>query len=232
MGTELYKALAKAAGQQIAKKDRWLVNEYAIVAETDDPENQHRIKVVIPSINEDEVYDEWVRPMTPFSMGDGFGLVMIPPKGSEVSITGVLAQKHNLSYSSAVYNEETRKSDQLGPDTAGIHVPANLKFIAELLATLQGENVDVIALQLARMTGEDADVIANALVTVQGQNATIAADQAVAVMGNTVTLHADGSITIQANDNISISATGNVTVSATGILRLGTRIVNKIGPTI
>ena len=49
----------------------------AIVAENQDPELQHRVKVVIPSIDEDMVFDEWARQMV-FCLGNGFGTAFIP----------------------------------------------------------------------------------------------------------------------------------------------------------
>lgn len=103
----------------------------AIVAENEDPERQHRVKVVIPSIDEDIVYDEWARQMV-FCMGQGYGSVFIPPVGSEVVLFGQLGQKFNLFYAS-VYNEEMEIAADFEDSTiSGFRVPGDLAMIADL----------------------------------------------------------------------------------------------------
>ena len=78
-----------------------------IVAENEDPEHQHRIKVIIPLLDEYRVRDEWVRQAGCYVGGPGFGSFYMPPIGSEVVLFGRLGQKYNLYYLS-VYNEDFR----------------------------------------------------------------------------------------------------------------------------
>lgn len=198
--------------------------ESAIVAVNDDPDRLGRIKVIIPSIDEDNVFDDWIVPAATHCMGDGFGMLMIPPKGAEVIVSGVLGQKHNFVYHAAVYNEEMKVPAELNAQTPGFKVPANFFVLAALLIKIQSQNLHLIAEQLAKIEATNIESIATQLNKMQGQNATVEADQALALMGNTVTVHSDGSMTIQASGNIAVTASGNLTLQG--------RTVNKVGPAI
>lgn len=208
----MYQGLRKTSKQAIAEDGTWLINESAIVADNNDPENQHRIRVIIPSIDENLIFDEWARPSA-FCLGDGFGSVFIPPVGSEVLVTGRLGQKYNLSYVST-YNEEHFIPAELDKNKSGIKSPKDLYFIAS---------------EVAKILAQDAFVIAQNLAKVQGENVKIESSQAVQINGNqiqahgtTITINSNGSITIQGN-NISISG-NSVTIHG--------RVVNKIGGAI
>jgi hypothetical protein len=214
--------MRRSGVRAIGEEGRWLVCEPAIVADVDDPENQHRIKVIIPAIDEELMYDDWVRPMTPFAMGDGYGAVFVPPKGSEVLISGILGQKFNLCYLGAIYNEENRKSSQLDKETPGIHVPGNLSFLAGLLMKLQAQNVHIIAEQLAKMTGENTEVIASELAKMTGSTIELTAESLAKLTGGSVEINSDGTIKIQG---------GNVQVTGTNITLHG-RTVLTSGPPI
>ncbi len=85
--------------------DRWMIAEPAIVADNDDPERQHRIRVVIPSIDEDYMHDEWVRRLVLFTGAPGYGDFHVPELGSEVALFGAKGQKYSLFYAS-VFNED------------------------------------------------------------------------------------------------------------------------------
>lgn len=160
-----YKENQKGAKNAVAEDGRWLISEAAIVADVNDPENQHRIRVIIPSIDEDLIYDEWVRPAA-VCLGDGFGSVFIPKKGTEVFITGVLGQKFNLFYSST-YNEENLISDELNEETPGIHAPENLKFIAEDKMTLKGGEVEIKGGKV-RIDGDGTITISGGVISISG----------------------------------------------------------------
>jgi len=125
-------------GQGAAGRDRWLIGVEGIVAINEDPENQHRIKVVIPSIDSDHIFDKWVRQIGAYVGGPGFGSFFMPANGSEVVLFGRLGQKHNLYYQS-VYNEDFpvamdfRNDDggSGGGAISGIRAPGDLKIITE-----------------------------------------------------------------------------------------------------
>jgi hypothetical protein len=109
----------------------------AIVADNEDPEAEHRIRVIIPSIDKDKIYDEWARQLIP-CMGHGYGMVFIPPVNSEVVLFGQLGQKFNLFYM-GVYNETHEiPPDFVRPDgvqdqtISGMRVEGDLKIIADL----------------------------------------------------------------------------------------------------
>lgn len=120
-----------SAREATAADGRWLTGVTAIVAENEDPERQHRVKVIIPSIDEDVTYDEWARQMV-FCLGNGFGSVFIPPVGSEVVLFGQLGEKYSLFYAS-VYNEDMEiAADFDAPTVSGFRVPGDFKMIADL----------------------------------------------------------------------------------------------------
>jgi hypothetical protein len=113
------------------QNDDWLTGVEGIVAINEDPENQHRVKVVIPALDEEQVYDKWVRQIGVHVLGPGYGSFFVPPVGGEVILFGRLGQKHNLYYLS-VYNEDfVVPADFRDTATAGIRAPADLKFIAD-----------------------------------------------------------------------------------------------------
>ncbi|HKO43324.1 MAG TPA: phage baseplate assembly protein V [Pyrinomonadaceae bacterium] len=131
MTRNLIQQMRRASKEDI---DDRLICVEAIVAENEDPEHQHRIKVVIPTMDEHQVRDEWVRPMVPYVGGPGFGSFLVPPRGTEVVLFGRLGQKHNLFYLS-VYNEDCpvpTDFQQQHPETvAGFRVPGDFKLIVE-----------------------------------------------------------------------------------------------------
>lgn len=220
----LYAESQKGASRAVEKDGRWLICESAIVADTNDPDKQHRIKVVIPAIDPDLIYDDWVRCASGVCLGDGLGSVFIPEKGQEVLISGVLGQKFNLVYHAPLYHEENHTPGELDKDTPGIKVPKNLSFIAGLLLKLLGQNILAEAEQLATFKGNNADVIATATARVNGADVQVTASNQLSINGATVTINSNGSVTIHGG--------GNVAVSASGTLTLEGRTVNKSGPSI
>lgn len=129
MGRRLFRQMRQTARD--SQGDRWVTGVEAIVAENEDPERQHRVKVVIPAIDEERVHDKWVRQLGVYVGGPGFGSFFVPAKGSEVVLFGRLGQKHNLYYLS-VYNEDFIVSpDFENSATCGVRAPGDLKFLAE-----------------------------------------------------------------------------------------------------
>jgi hypothetical protein len=119
----------RATGEQTAN---WLQGLEAIVAVNEDPEHQHRIKVVIPFLDENTVYDKWIRPIGVFVLGPGYGSFFVPPLGSEVTLFARLGGKHNLFYAGA-YNESfVVPADFRDAAVCGIRAPGELKLISEL----------------------------------------------------------------------------------------------------
>jgi Type VI secretion system/phage-baseplate injector OB domain len=219
MGT-LFKQMSKNSESVVDRTERWATGLTGIVAENNDPENQHRVKVIIPSIDENETYDEWVRQFV-FCLGDGFGSVFIPPVGSEVVLFGTLGEKYNLFYAS-VYNEEMKISSQLSKDIAGIHAPKSLYFIAAEFLKNLAQNILIKAEQLVNIIGENIKSEASQLNELKGSQVKIDGNQ-ISLSGSTITMNSDGSVTISANGQVSISG---------GSVKIENRLVKKIGPPI
>lgn len=128
---KLFNEIRREAKSTVESEGAWLIGETGIVAENEDPERQHRVKVLIPAIDENLVFDDWVRQMV-FCMGNGYGSVFIPPIGSEVVLFGQLGQKFNLFYA-GVYNEEMQIAEDFEDSTvSGMRVPGDFKIIADL----------------------------------------------------------------------------------------------------
>lgn len=125
--------LAQLMGQQAddSADDRWVTGLEAIVAVNEDPENQHRIKVVIPAIDENVVRDEWAKQLVAYVGEPGYGSFFVPAKDSEVILFGRMGEKHTLYYMS-VFNEDfPTPTDFDTPAKAGFRVPADFKIICE-----------------------------------------------------------------------------------------------------
>lgn len=234
----IYDEHLKGSRNAIDANGDWLKCEFARVAENEDPEMQGRIKVVIPSIDPDNVFDEWVMPIASHCLGNGFGMLMIPPKGAEVMISGVLGQTKNLVYHAAVYNDDFLAPEELTPDTAGIKAPANLSFIAILLLLIKAENVELYATELLKQTAEDIEITATATNAITGEQVELAAGDKLTAVGNEIEIAADGSLKINGG-TVVVDASGSITIKGDSVtinpttsLKLFNRTVNKIGPAI
>jgi hypothetical protein len=124
--------------------DNWMTGVPALVAETEDPEHEHRIRVVIPVMDEEKIYPEWVRWLGGLVLGPGFGAFFLPPKGAEVMLFGQLGQKHHLFYLGGLYNEDFKvPADFTNAAVAGFRVPGDLKLIAEGDLQLRGGGMQI-----------------------------------------------------------------------------------------
>ena len=223
---KLYKETNKGAKNAIDETGNSLMGVPAIVADNKDDERQRRVRVIIPSIDEDMIFDEWARQII-FCLGNGFGSAFIPPKGSEVVLFGQLGQKYNLFYAS-LYNEEmlvpAGYNDEL---TVGIHAPKDLIFIAEQLAKMQANNIELIAAQVAKMLANTIEINAQATALLKGNATTVEAAGTNLIKGSQVNLQ--GNITIS-NGNIKING-GNVEIKGSSV-KIHGRTVKKAGPPI
>lgn len=112
-------------------RDDWMHFIEAIVVDNEDPENQHRCRLLIPSIDENAIYDKWAKQVVPFVGPAGYGWFSVPEIGTEVVVSGRLGQKHTL-YFMSVYNEDfIVPADFPDSATVGMRAPGDLKFIAE-----------------------------------------------------------------------------------------------------
>jgi hypothetical protein len=113
-------------------QDQGLQGLEGIVAVNEDPEHQHRIKVIIPLLDPHAVFDKWIRPIGVFVLGAGYGSFFVPPLGSEVTLFARLGGKHNLFYASAFNEDFVVPADFRDPAVCGIRAPGELKLISEL----------------------------------------------------------------------------------------------------
>ncbi|MET0623103.1 MAG: phage baseplate assembly protein V [Pyrinomonadaceae bacterium] len=104
-----------------------------IVAEVSDPEGMHRIRVVIPSMDESIVHDEWVCALVPWVGSAGFGPVNLPEVGSEVLLFGRLGQKHSLFYLCRFNEDFIVPGEFIGDEARGLKTDGRYKLLAELL---------------------------------------------------------------------------------------------------
>jgi hypothetical protein len=112
--------------------DKWLIALEAKVAVNKDPEHQHRIKVIIPAIDERLIHNKWVKRIVWWSGAAGYGDFHPPEIDSEVILFGRLGQKHNLYYAS-VFNEDfIVPSDFREPTVRGFRTDGDYKSIVEL----------------------------------------------------------------------------------------------------
>jgi hypothetical protein len=113
------------------QRDDWMMFVPGIVVDNEDPENQHRCRLLIPSIDENRIYDKWAWQTVPFVGPAGYGWFSVPEKNSEVVVCGRLGQKHNI-YFMSVYNENfIIPKDFPDSATVGMRAPGNLKLISE-----------------------------------------------------------------------------------------------------
>ena len=83
-----------------------MIGVEGFVADVSDPEGMHRIRVIIPSIDEEAIHDEWIPALAPWVGAPGYGPVNLPEMGTEVLLFGRLGEKHSLFYLSR-YNEDS-----------------------------------------------------------------------------------------------------------------------------
>jgi hypothetical protein len=140
MGRSLYKQLANLQEER-AESANWFTCVPAFVADNLDPEYQHRIKVIIPLIDEEKVHDDWVRQMGGFAGSAGYGQFDIPAVGSEVVLFSEFGQGENLYYM-ACYNELNVVPGDFPDETArGIRSDGDLKLICDGDLILEGGRV-------------------------------------------------------------------------------------------
>lgn len=110
----------------------------AIVAVNDDPERQHRIKVIIPVIDETTVHDEWVRALVPWVGAAGFGHVGMPEVGSEVLLLGRLGERHNLFYAQ-MFNEDFLTPAEFSDGSRGFKNDRVTRLLGSLLFLISSQ---------------------------------------------------------------------------------------------
>ncbi|GEM_PF-3402429 len=141
---DIFSVMGHKDGTTLIRND-WAVALEAIVAINEDPEHQHRIKVIIPSIDEDEIHDDWINRMVWFTGAEGYGDFHIPGIGSEVLLFGRTAEKHHLYYISR-FNEDFRVPPDFDrPTVRGFRHDGDYKQIVELDFQIRAGRLEIEA---------------------------------------------------------------------------------------
>lgn len=113
----------------------------ALVVDNQDPEHQHRIKVIIPIWDETNAHDEWVKQMGGFAGSRGYGNWDIPAIGSEVVLFSERGEGVHLYYQ-PVYNENNLTPGDFNDETSrGMRSDGDLKFICNGDFIIEGGRV-------------------------------------------------------------------------------------------
>ncbi|MGH9941502.1 MAG: phage baseplate assembly protein V [Pyrinomonadaceae bacterium] len=143
-------------GGRDQSRDDWMVAVEAIVADTNDPESQHRIKVIIPVIDENRVHNEWVTALVPWVGPAGYGPAHLPTIGTEVVLFGRLGQKHSLFYLSR-FNEDFLVPVEFADDSRGLKCDTTYRLLcARLIQVLSQTQVFVRGEQCVDVQGGTA----------------------------------------------------------------------------
>jgi hypothetical protein len=145
-----------------------------IVADVGDEEHMHRIRVIIPSVDESIVHDEWVAALVPWVGPAGYGPVNLPEIGSEVLLFGRLGQKHSLFYLCR-FNEDFSVPGQFVDDGArGLKTDGKYKLLADLVIHIASlTQVKVAAGALADVDAPDVRLMSGDAVGVHAQGAKV-----------------------------------------------------------
>jgi hypothetical protein len=163
MGDELIRQLNNRR-QAHDERDDWFTGVSALVAECD--LTTLAIKVIIPVLDENEVYGEWVTPLVPWVGPDGYGPVFPPAIGSEVVLFSEMNDGETLFYLSR-YNEDFGVPNEFGDGARGLKTDTKYRLLADLLIEIisqqqvlvQGANrVDVKA-PLVLLLGGESEVV-------------------------------------------------------------------------
>ncbi|PYS88967.1 MAG: hypothetical protein DMF64_18865 [Acidobacteria bacterium] len=147
-----------------------------IVADTGDPEQMHRVRVVIPLIDESEVHDEWIPALVPWVGANHYGPVHLPEIGSEVLLFGRLGQKHTLFYLSR-FNEDFNVPGEFADRSRGLKCDTPYRLLCDLL-------IQILSQTQVLVRGEErVDVQSGSVVDVDAPDVRLKSDGGVSVHG-------------------------------------------------
>jgi len=143
-----------------AQEDRpdWMIAVEGIVASTQDPEQMHRIKVIIPSMDESRVHDEWVTALVPWVGAPGYGPAHVPEVASEVLLFGRLGQKHTLFYLSR-FNEDFPVPAAFADGSRGLNSDTVYKLLGELLILIVSQQQVDVKAPVVRLIGGNGECV-------------------------------------------------------------------------
>lgn len=167
------KRLLAGRGGQTDSRGMLMVGVEGIVVSTDDPERMHRVKVLIPSIDENLTHDEWVTALVPWVGAAGYGPVHPPEVGSEVVLFGRLGQTHGLFYLSR-FNEDFPSPAEFAGGARGCKCDTVYRLLCDLLIEVRSQTeVLVAAGQQVNADAPDVRLRAGGAVGVHAQGAKV-----------------------------------------------------------
>ncbi|HEY6334228.1 MAG TPA: phage baseplate assembly protein V [Blastocatellia bacterium] len=179
-------------------RDHWAHGIPAIVANVQDPENRHRIQVIIPDIDESEVCPKWVeRGSAWFQDGPGFGDYHLPGLGTEVFLSGTRGEKYHLRYYS-----RNNENYVVPPVFAGRYNVRGYATNGDYEEHILGNHV------LTAGINDTQAIVGNQIIGVGG-------NQIITVGGN-ISITAGGTLTITANQVLLTALAGAVEINAPG----------------
>jgi hypothetical protein len=154
-----------------AARDDWFSGVEGIVVETDP--TTYCVKVIIPSVDEEMVFDDWVPVLTPFAGPPGYGAAFMPAPGSEV----VLFSRGNegLSlFAVSRFNEEYLPPAEAADGSHVLKTPHALKLLADLLVLIRsGQTVTVQGVSGVNADAPDVRLMSGGAVGVHAQGAKV-----------------------------------------------------------
>ena len=153
MGQEFFRKVNNRSRAHDERAD-WFSAVAATVVECD-PETL-AVKVIIPVLDENDVYDEWVTPLVGWVGTDGYGPVNPPAIGSEVVLFSELNDGETLFYLSR-YNEEYRVPGEFSDGARGLKTETAYRLLADLLIEIISQQR--ILIQAANQVDVKADQV-------------------------------------------------------------------------
>jgi type VI secretion system (T6SS) baseplate-like injector VgrG len=142
MTLSIHDELQKERREQVQREAPFMCVP-AIVAVNEDPEFLHRIKVIIPHLDQEQVYDDWVWQMGGAAGAKGYGDVALPALGQEVMLFSEWGQGERMFFL-AVFNEfNPTPGDSDNETTRVIRAAGGLKIISNGPLILEGSRVFV-----------------------------------------------------------------------------------------
>lgn len=141
----------------------------AVVAVNEDPEGMHRIKVIIPAIDEAVIHDEWVTALVPWVGAPSFGMVGVPALDSEVLLFGRLGEPHTLFYVPR-FNEDFQVPAEFADGSRGCKYDTALRLLgAALVQIISGRQLYLGEGSLADVDAPDVKLNVGKAMSVYGQ---------------------------------------------------------------
>lgn len=134
----------------------WFNAVEGIVAETDPA--TLAVKVIIPSIDEDRVHDEWVEALVSWVGPDGYGPAALPEIGAEVILFSRLNEGVNLFYL-ARYNEDFHPPAEFADGSRGCKCDTIYRLLGELLIQIASRTAVQVEAPDVKLTGDGGGAV-------------------------------------------------------------------------